>query len=206
MKKTILFAAFMMACSLVAAQTSGNISLENPEFKYKPYKPVEFSVNAGYNLTSMIYPDLHLTSASQPGLTFGFTAQKNFESIGLRLGASYELNRSYFIDENDPMHSSLSFKQSSINIPVTLLYNTPSRNGSCLYVGAGFNMRYSLGASMEKLNYNTNQLQWNTHIVIGLKFKHLYIEEEFGSQLNDLINSSLKSKMGTAMLKIGFRF
>lgn len=54
------------------------------------------------------------------------------------------------------------------------------------------------------------QLIWtrwrNTHIVIGLKFKHLYIEEEFGSQLNDLINSSLKSKMGTAMLKIGFRF
>ena len=47
MKKVILSMAFIMACSLVAAQSESNITLEKPEFKYKYFKPLEFSINTG---------------------------------------------------------------------------------------------------------------------------------------------------------------
>ena len=121
--------------------------------------------------------------------------------------ASYELNRSFFIDENDPLHSTRSFRQTAINIPATLLFQSRNRNGFGIYTGVGVNLRYSLNSSLDIPNYSTNKIQWNANAVVGIRNKHLYIEEEIGSQLNDLLKSGVgapKSKLSTTMLKIGW--
>ena len=209
MKKVILSMAFIMACSLVAAQSESNITLEKPEFKYKYFKPLEFSINTGLGTTGIVYPDSHLATGNKTGWSLGFNTQYNIDFIGLRLGASYELNRSFFIDENDPLNSTHSFRQTAINIPATLLFQSRDRNGFGIYTGVGVNMRYSLSSSLDIPNYSTNNMQWNAHAVVGVRIKRLYIEEEIGSQLNNLLKSGAgapKSQLSTTMLKIGWVF
>ena len=213
MKKTIFSIALMMACSFVAAQTSNSeISQENKrDFRF--FQPFELSVNLGTTSTSISYPNTHIATGNNIGWNAGLSLQFNKAdlgfSLGFRTGVSYELSRSFFINESDPLSSAFSYRQSSINVPLTMMYliNGPKAFG--FYFGVGANMRYSLDSSLETLDYKTNNLQWYAHTVFGFRFAHFYIEDEFNGQLNGLFKSGPdipKANLSTVSLKIGWVF
>ena len=209
MKKTIFSIALMMAYSFVAAQTSNpDVSLDNKrDFRF--FQPFELSVNLGTTSTSISYPNTHIATGNNIGWNAGLSLQFNKADLGFRTGVSYELSRSFFINESDPLGSAFSYRQSSINVPLTMMYliNGPKAFG--FYFGVGANMRYSLDSSLETLDYKTNNLQWYAHTVFGFRFAHFYIEDEFNGQLNGLFKSGPdipKANLSTVSFKIGWVF
>jgi hypothetical protein len=203
MKKSFFSIALMMACSFVAAQTS------NQKGDYRFFQPFELSVNLGETSSAISYPNSHISSGNNIGWTAGLSAQFNKEFFGIRTGVSYELSRTFFINEKDPLGSAFPYRQSTINVPLTFMYHTNGSKAFGLYGGVGANMRYSLDSSLDNLDYKTNNLQWYAHGVFGFRFAHLYIEDEFCSQFNTLFKSGPdipKANLSTVSFKIGWVF
>lgn len=208
MKKTILSAAFTMAFTFAVAQTAADAStsLEN---KYRFYHPFELSVNIGETVSPMALPDSHFSAGGKLGWTAGVTAQFNEGHLGTRFGLSYELNRSHFPDQINPFNSTFSFRQSALNLSVTQLFKSNDKEAFGLYVGAGFNMRYAFNPTLESLNYKAKNVQWNFDVVLGFRFSHLYIEDDFNAQMNTLFKTDQgapKSYLNVSTLKIGWVF
>lgn len=219
MKKTLLLIALMTACSFVTAQTSNASSEGEPECEiildsglshkgdYRFYQPFEFSVNLGTTSSGISYPNTHVATGNGIGWNAGFTAQFNKNTWGLRTGLSYELNKSFLIDQNNPLGSAFSFRQSDINIPVTFMYHGNRSEAFGFYIGAGFNMRYSFDSSLQTLDYKANNLQWYSHGVFGFRVANFYVEDEISTQINNLFKSGSgvpNANLSTVTLKIGW--
>lgn len=219
MRKTLLLIALMTACSFVNAQTVDAVSKGETECEiviepgsshkgdYRYYQPFEFSVNLGYTTAGILYPDTHVSTGNGIGWNAGFRAQFNKNAWGLRTGLSYELNKSFVIDQINPFGSDFSFRQSVVNIPVTFMYHGNRQEAFGFYCGAGFNMRYSFDSSLQTLDYKTNNLQWYGHGVFGFRLANIYIEEESSTQINNLFKTGTgvpKANLTTVSLKIGW--
>jgi len=78
------------------------------------------------------------------------------------------------------------------------------------YAGIGANARYVFNSSLEGgLNYKTTEMQWGYHFMFGMKMGHLYIEDYFLNQLNDLFDKNAgdpKARIFVTTFKIGWVF
>ena len=204
MKKNLLSLSFILLCSFAVAQNANNTDSGSKSL----FQPFEFAVNAGFTMSGISYPQSHIATGYKNGWTAGLTAQYNQEIWGYRIGVSYEMNKTHFLDESNPLKNTLSYNQSSIDIPVTLLLQSNNHKPFCLYTGAGVKMRYAFSSSLENLNYKTNNIQWNSHVVWGFRYSKFFIEQEISSQFNELFKSSgaPKAKFTNTSLKIGWIF
>ncbi|MBP5647400.1 MAG: M28 family peptidase [Bacteroidaceae bacterium] len=171
-------------------------------------QPFEFSVNGGFTGTSIVFPDAGLTANGKISWNAGMAVQFNHELRGYRIGVSYEAARSRFPDQNDLYGSSLTYRQQAVEVPLTYIIqnNDPTAR---FYFGIGANARYVLGSSLEGLDYKTNNLQWGYHFLLGAKIGHLYFEDYFLNQWNDLFESDAgapKARINITTFKIGWVF
>ena len=171
-------------------------------------KPFELALSGGFTNSSILIPDAKLTASGSYGWTAGLTAQYNHGTMGFRLGAFYENSKSRFPDQANLFSSSLTYKQSSVEVPLTFIVQNEDP-GIRVYFGVGANARYVLNSSLETLNYKTTDLQWGMHFLFGMKMGHFFFEDYLFSNLNDLFDTAAgepKSRLNLSTFKIGWVF
>ena len=171
-------------------------------------KPFELGVGGGMTNSAITFPDAKLTSSGSYGWTAGLTAQYNHGTMGFRVGAFYETAKSRFPDQTNLFSSSLTYRQSAVEVPVTFIIQNEDPAGR-IYLGIGANARYVLDSSLENLPYKPNELQWGLHGLFGIKLGHFFIEDYFMGNINNLFDTSTgdpKAKLNLSTVKIGWVF
>ena len=171
-------------------------------------KPFELGVSGGFTSSSISFPDAKLTSNGSYGFSAGMTAQFNKGTFGYRLGAFYETAKSSFPDQNNLFNSSLTYRQSAVEVPLTFIIQNEDP-AVRIYAGLGANARYILSSSLENLNYKTTDLQWGMHFLLGMKLGHLIIEDYFLGNMVDLFDTSAgepKARLMLTTFKVGWVF
>ena len=171
-------------------------------------KPFELGISGGFTNSSISFPDAKLTANGSYGWTAGLTTQYNHGTMGFRLGAFYETAKSRFPDQNNLFSSSLTYKQSAVEVPVTFIIQNEDP-AARIYLGLGANARYVLDSSLENLPYKPNELQWGLHGLFGLKLGHFFIEDYFFGNINNLFDTSAgdpKAKLNISTVRIGWVF
>ena len=171
-------------------------------------KPFELGVSGGLTSSAITFPDAKLTANGSYGWTAGLTAQYNHGTMGFRVGAFYETAKSRFPDQNNLFSSSLTYRQSAVEVPVTYIIQNEDP-AARVYFGLGANARYVFNSSLENLPYKTNELQWGLHCLLGLKLGHFFIEDYFFGNINNLFDTSAgdpKAKLNISTVKIGWVF
>lgn len=171
-------------------------------------KPFELALSGGFTNSSILIPDAKLTASGSYGLSAGLTAQYNHGNMGYRIGAFYETSKSRFPDQNNLFSSSLNYRQSAVEVPVTFIIQNEDP-AARVYIGLGANARYVLDSSLENLPYKPNELQWGLHGLFGIKLGHFFIEDYFFGNINNLFDTSTgdpKAKLNISTVKIGWVF
>ena len=171
-------------------------------------KPFELAISGGFTNSSISFPDAKLTASGSYGLSAGLTTQYNMSNFGLRLGAFYETSKSRFPDQSNLFGSSLAYRQSAVEVPVTFIIQNEDP-AARVYFGFGANARYILDSSLDNLTYKPNELQWGLHCLFGLKLGHFFIEDYFFGNINNLFDTSAgdpKAKLNLSTVKIGWVF
>ena len=171
-------------------------------------KPFELGVSGGFTNSSILFPDAKLTASGSYGLSAGLTAQYNHGNMGYRIGAFYETSKSRFPDQTNLFSSSLTYKQSAVEVPLTFIVQNEDP-GIRVYFGVGANARYVLNSSLETLNYKATDIQWGMHFLFGMKMGHFFFEDYLFSNLNDLFDTAAgepKSRLNLSTFKIGWVF
>ena len=171
-------------------------------------KPFELGVSGGLSNSSITFPDSKLTASGSYGWTAGLTTQYNHGTMGFRLGAFYETVKSRFPDQTNLFSSSLNYRQSAVEVPVTFIIQNEDP-AARVYIGLGANARYVLDSSLENLPYKPNELQWGLHGLFGIKLGHFFIEDYFFGNINNLFDTSTgdpKAKLNVSTVKIGWVF
>ena len=172
-------------------------------------KPFELFAGVGFTGTSIGFPDANLTSNGEFGWNGGLSVQYNHKFRGYRIGVTYEDSRCNFPNQSNLYGSSLLYRQQAVEVPATLIIqnNDPAAR---FYVGIGANARYVFNSSLEgNLNYKTTDLQWGYHFMFGMKLGHLFFEDYFLNQLNDLFDTNAaapKARINITTFKIGWVF
>lgn len=210
MKKTILSLVCIMAFAMAGAQDQNVPEIPG---KRKPafgnIKPFEVAVSAGFNSSSISFPKASLYTNGLTGFAGGLTVQYNYKSFfAFRTGAFFEMNRSHYPDQTNLFGSSLSYRQTDINVPLSLIFQCGNQDAR-FYLGFGPNARFSLDSELEALDYKTNKIQYGAHMLFGFKFSHFFMEETIGYQMNDLFHKDAaapKSSLNTFSLRVGWMF
>lgn len=171
-------------------------------------KPFEIAVSGGFDVSSIDFPKVALNVNGDFGWTAGLTAQYNRKAMGYRIGAFYETSKARFPNESDLFGSTLSYKQSAIDVPLTFMLETNDPTFR-LYFGIGANARFVLDSSLENLDYSTDDFQWGTHFLFGIKIGHFFLEDCWFSQANNLFDGPEavpKANLSTTSCKIGWIF
>ena len=171
-------------------------------------KPFELGISGGFTTSSILFPNAHLTANGSYGWSAGITAQYNHKFLGYRIGAFYETAKSHFPDVDDLYNSSLTYRQSAIEVPLTFLIETRDPTIR-LYMGIGVNALYLFDSSLENYALKTNNMQWGYHFLFGAKLGHFFFEDYFFNQINDLFESkdgAPKARMNITTFKIGWVF
>ena len=171
-------------------------------------KPFELGVSGGFTSSSISFPDAKLTANGSYGWSAGITAQFNKGTFGYRLGAFYETAKSFFPDQNNLFSSSLTYRQSAVEVPLTFIVQNEDP-AIRIYAGLGANARYVLSSSLENLNYKTTDLQWGMHVMFGMKLGHFFFEDYLFSNFSDLFDTTAgnpKSRINLSTFKIGWIF
>ena len=172
-------------------------------------RPFEIFVGAGFTGTSISFPDAGLTTGGKFGWNAGLAAQYNHKFMGYRLGVSYEDSKCIFPNQADLYGSSFQFRHQSVEVPVTFMLQNIDP-AARFYVGIGANARYVLSSSLGgNLNYKTTDLQWGYHFMFGMKLGHLFFEDYFLNQLNELFDTKAgepKARISVTTFKIGWVF
>jgi len=172
-------------------------------------KPFELFAGVGFTGTSINFPNAGLTTSGKFGWNAGMSVQYNHKFRGYRLGVSYQDSKCLFPNQSDLYGSSFVYRQKAVEVPATFIIqnNDPAAR---FYVGIGANARYVLSSSLEgNLNYKTSDLQWGYHFMIGMKLGHLFFEDYFLNQLNDLFDTNAgapKARISVTTFKIGWVF
>lgn len=169
---------------------------------------LEFGIGGGFNTSSINFPDARLTAAGKYGWTAGFSLQYNHKFLALKSGASYETVNAVFPDQTNVFGKPLSYNQSSVRVPLTLIVQTPDPS-TRLYCGFGADLNYLLDSQDAKLGYKENGLQWGTHIMFGIKLGHFFLEDYFFSPITEMFDgtaSAPKAKISVTSCKIGWVF
>ena len=172
-------------------------------------KPFELFAGAGTTGTSISFPKAGFTTDGKFGWNAGLSVQYNHKFMGYRLGASYEDTKCIFPNQADLYGSSFQYRHQAVEIPVTFILQNVDPTMR-FYAGIGANARYVLSSSLGgNLNYKTTDLQWGYHFMFGMKLGHLFIEDYFINQLNDLFDTNAgepKARIFVTTFKIGWVF
>ena len=172
-------------------------------------KPFELFVGAGFTGTSISFPDASLTANGKFGWNAGMSVQYNHKFRGYRLGVSYQDSKCLFPNQKDLYGSSLMYRQKAVEVPATFIVQNIDPTVR-IYFGIGANARYVFNSSLEgDLNYKTTDMQWGYHFMFGMKMGHLYIEDYFLNQLNDMFDTKAgdpKARIFVTTFKIGWVF
>lgn len=171
-------------------------------------KSFELAVSGGFTSSGISLPDASLSTTGEFGWSAGITAQYNHKFNGYRIGAFYETAKCHFPNRNDLFGSSLIYRQTAIEVPLTFIFqnNDPSIR---MYLGAGANARYTFTSSIDDLNLKSSNLQWGLHGLFGMKFGRFFFEDYFFSQMNDLFDvndGAPKARLSISTFKIGWTF
>ena len=222
MKQIILSLAGILAFSFAGAQNSdtqaitlntatGHVVIGGPDGHIHAFnpKPFELSVSAGFSEAFITFPSAELTSYGKAGWSAGLTAQYNQGFLGYRIGAFYETANSSFPDQTNVFGSTLTYRQSALDIPLSFIIQNGHSNFR-IYCGLGGSIRYQVDSSLKPLNYKTNQIQWGLNFVWGMRFGHFFFEDYFFHQLNDLFDEDAgapkSATIGINAFKIGWVF
>lgn len=171
-------------------------------------QPFELAISAGFTSSSMNFPDAKLTSGGSFGWSAGVTAQYNRKNRGYRIGAFYETAQTRFPDQNDLFGSSLTYKMSALEVPLSFILQNQDPSFR-VYFGLGGNARYTFTSSLEDLDYKTNKLQWGMHCLFGMKLGHFFFEDYIFGNFNDQFESGHgypKARINLSTFKFGWIF
>lgn len=168
-------------------------------------KPFEVAVSGGFTTSSLSFPKASLTSGGSLGWTAGLTAQYNHKYMGYRIGAFYETGKAYFPDQSNLFSSKLTYRQEALEVPLTFIIQNRDQMVR-FYLGAGANARYLFSSSLENTDCSTNNLQWGIHFMFGMKLGHLFIEDYFLNQANNMFKDGPAANFSITTCKIGWVF
>ncbi len=211
MKKILFAIVCIMTCTLAGAQ---EIYLESstPDQILERYKVKSFevAVSAGFSGSSFHFPKSQINTEGRSGFSGSLMAQYNNSKLGmgLRTGVTYDWIRSYYPDQADIFGSTLSYRQTSINIPLSLVFFSGNQTAR-FYVGMGPTLNYVFDSSLQGYGYKTNDYLWGMNFFFGFRYKHFFWEEDFNSRMTHNFTPSSnapESRLSTFAFKLGWVF
>ncbi len=211
MKKLLITIVCILTCTLAGAQ---EIILESstPQEIMDRYKVKSFevAVGAGFGASSFHFPKSQINTEGRAGFSGSLMAQYNNSKLGmgLRTGISYEWIRSYYPDQADIFGSTLGYKQTSIDIPLSVVFFSGNQKAR-FYMGIGPSLSCQLSSSLDGYGYKTNEYLWGMDFFFGFRYKHFFWEEDFITRYSDTFTPSSnapESRLNTVSFKLGWVF
>ena len=161
-------------------------------------------------MSSFHFPKSQINTEGRAGFSGSLMAQYNNSKLGmgLRTGISYEWIRSYYPDQADIFGSTLGYKQTSIDIPLSVVFFSGNQKAR-FYMGIGPSLSCQLSSSLDGYGYKTNEYLWGMDFFFGFRYKHFFWEEDFITRYSDTFTPSSnapESRLNTVSFKLGWVF
>jgi len=171
---TIIF-LFLLSLSLFAQKawvvTEDGIVPPSDIFADSPF---EWGFTAGVGVSSISFSKAAFRGRPHIDYLGGFSFQYNMvKFLSVRGDAIYERSLSRYPDVSDIFSSGFIYRQSSVTIPVNLLFSTSSDEAVSSFCGFGGYYERMLTSRMETDDIfgDVNHNQWGLSICIGLSFE-----------------------------------
>lgn len=157
-------------------------------FKHRDRLPLfEIGPLVGGSQNQLAFPDAAFTGKLSWGYQTGVTTRLNLNWFVIEADVLFCQLRSRFPDRADIFNSSLTYRQQSLEIPVTLLVQTPDLGG-CFHFYAGLGAHYHLLLRTSDADSfgeaHTQQYGWHFSAGFRLSQWALTLSEQY--QINDL--------------------
>ncbi len=139
---------YMTSLTLDVATDEEFASSGRRSFKHRPVSGLEVGISAGYGNRFIRFPDANLRTGKGETYNAGLSAMYHIKRFTLEAEALYEKSSTAFPDTDNMFTNSLTYRQESITIPVTLKWRA-NESGIHMTLGVGGYYSHNLWGGMK---------------------------------------------------------